>query len=235
MSAAPPIDPGAKPPFDLIFFDCDSTLSAVEGIDELARGAGLEREIAALTRAAMEGAIPLEDVYGRRLALVKPSRTAVEALARTYVEREVPGARELIAALHALGKRVHVISGGLRPAVLPLARELGVDDARVHAVAIRFDASGGYAGFDEDSPLARTGGKATVCAEVLAREPGRAAIVGDGKTDIEARPPCAAAIGFGGVEARAVVRELADAWVAGPSLLDALEPLSTAEERARLR
>ena len=25
------------PPFDLIFFDCDSTLSAIEGIDELAR------------------------------------------------------------------------------------------------------------------------------------------------------------------------------------------------------
>ena len=40
-------------PFDRIFFDCDSTLSRVEGIDELAQRVGLIEAIAPLTRAAM--------------------------------------------------------------------------------------------------------------------------------------------------------------------------------------
>ena len=35
--------------FDLIFFDCDSTLSAIEGIDELARFKGKEWRVGVLT------------------------------------------------------------------------------------------------------------------------------------------------------------------------------------------
>ncbi len=46
----------APPPYATVVFDCDSTLAAMEGIEELAQGAGAE-EIRALTRAAMDGAI----------------------------------------------------------------------------------------------------------------------------------------------------------------------------------
>jgi len=51
---------------DLIIFDCDSTLSLIEGIDELGRLAGQESEIAALTKRTMDGDLPLESVYERR-------------------------------------------------------------------------------------------------------------------------------------------------------------------------
>ncbi|MEY4925035.1 MAG: Phosphoserine phosphatase, partial [Verrucomicrobiota bacterium] len=49
-------------PPKLVIFDCDSTLSAIEGIDELARlrGPALFAQVEAQTTAAMEGKIPVE-------------------------------------------------------------------------------------------------------------------------------------------------------------------------------
>jgi len=195
----------APPPYGTVVFDCDSTLSAMEGIEELARD---NAEVARLTQLAMEGAIALEEVYGRRLALVKPSRADVERIGRRYVETLLPNAAQLVAALHALGKRVCIVSGGVRPAVAHLARALHVPDACVDAVELRFDAAGSYAGFDERSPLARAGGKIEVLRSL--RRAGEAlAFVGDGATDLEAAGEAARFVAFGGVERRKRVLEAA--------------------------
>ena len=215
--------------FELVFLDCDSTLSTIEGIDELAREAGALEELAAMTRAAMAGELALEEVYGRRLERIRPSRAQLERLGAAYVEHAVPGAAETVAALRAAGKEVHVVSGGLRAAVLVLARELGLPDERVHAVEIEWDEGGEFLRHDESSPLARSGGKPELCGELLAGR--RGAIVGDGMTDAEAVPPCELFVGFGGVEARPAVRERAQRWVEGPSLLGVLEHLLTEDER----
>ena len=48
--------------FDIVCFDCDSTLSKIEGIDELGRQSGLYDELVGLTNAAMNGELALEDV-----------------------------------------------------------------------------------------------------------------------------------------------------------------------------
>ena len=48
--------------YDLVIFDCDSTLTALEGIDELARSGGQYEEIKALTDAAMNGDVRLEEL-----------------------------------------------------------------------------------------------------------------------------------------------------------------------------
>ena len=50
--------------YRIVFFDVDSTLVTVEGIDVLARG---NPEIARLTAAAMNGEIPLEQVYEQQI------------------------------------------------------------------------------------------------------------------------------------------------------------------------
>jgi phosphoserine phosphatase len=102
----------------------------------------------------------------------------------------------------------------------------------VHAVELRFDPAGAYAGFDESSPLARSGGKAEACRRVLEATPGWSAIVGDGQTDLEARPPCDVMVGFGGVVAREAVRQRADVWVEQPTLLPVLRHLLTDDELA---
>lgn len=190
----------APPPYRTIVFDCDSTLSAIEGIDELAHAH--KREIAALTDLAMKGELALEDVYGKRLAVVQPSREAIDAVGTLYIERALPNARALVAALHSLGKRVCIVSGGLRPAVRALAQTLAIDDADVFAVDVRFDAAGRYAGFDERSPLARNGGKIAVISGIGRATPGSICLVGDGATDLEAAGSCARFVAFGGVVRR---------------------------------
>ncbi|MFI3137479.1 MAG: haloacid dehalogenase, partial [Methylococcaceae bacterium] len=111
--------------FDIICFDCDSTLSAIEGIDELANRAGVGAEVVALTTAAMNGEVPLEEVYAQRLTIIKPDQSAIEWVAALYIQHVVSGALEVVQALQAQSKNVHIISGGLRQAILPLAEYLG--------------------------------------------------------------------------------------------------------------
>ena len=207
--------------FDVICFDCDSTLSKIEGIDELARRAGMGAEIAKLTDAAMNGEFPLEAVYERRLALIKPDKASIDWVADLYIAEIVAGVKEVFSTLLAQGKTVHIISGGLRPAILPLAAYLGLPESHVHAVEVFFDETGAYAGFDQASPLARTGGKAVVVAGLKTEAP--LLMIGDGKTDLEAKQAGAYVIGFGGVVDRDIVRENADFYSTDPALTFVLE------------
>ena len=152
--------------FGAVCFDCDSTLSRLEGIDELASRYGRKDEVALLTEAAMNGELSIDDVYAKRLSIVRPDREAVAWLGERYVQELVPGARETIEALRRLGKPVYVVSGGLLPSVGYLAQALAIPMSHVYAVPIEFDASGAYRGFDQGSPLPRADGKAVVCREL---------------------------------------------------------------------
>jgi phosphoserine phosphatase len=206
--------------FRTVVFDCDSTLTAIEGIDELARG--FRAEIAELTRLAMSGTVPLEDVYARRLEIIRPSRADVEAVGRRYVEQIVPGAVETVDALHRAGAVVQVLSGGLAPAVRVLARHLGVAEERVAAVEVMFDERGEYQGFDRASLLARSGGKRRWLEQQAVALPRPMLLVGDAATDLEARPALEAFAVFTGVVTREEIARQADVVIAGPSLTELL-------------
>jgi phosphoserine phosphatase len=195
--------------YDVICFDCDSTLSKIEGIDELANWAGVGEAMVRLTDAAMNGELPLEAVYGKRLENIQPNRASIEKLGDLYIKQIVDGVKTVFATLIGQSREVHVISGGLRQAILPLAGLLGVPESHVHAVDVHFNADGSYNGYDADSLLARSGGKGEVCKQLL-RDRKSLVIIGDGKTDMEAKQPGVTVIGFGGVCSRQVVRESAD-------------------------
>lgn len=215
--------------FDAVVFDCDSTLSRIEGIDELAARAGCEAEIARLTNAAMDGTIPLDHVYGKRLDAVRPDRAAMAWLAGRYSDEIVSGAAETIATLQKHGTAVYVVSGGLLASVAPFAETLGVDADHVYAVGTTFNAHGEYIAFDADSPLTRNDGKAVVCRAIAERH-GPVAIVGDGITDLAARDAGAYIVGFGGVVRRAVVEKAADYYITAPDLTATLAALLTNKE-----
>jgi phosphoserine phosphatase len=210
--------------FDVICFDCDSTLSRIEGIDELARRAGMFDAMAKLTEAAMNGEVPLEAVYEKRLSLIRPDQDSINWLADCYVADVVEGAKELCAELMALGKQVHIVSGGIKSAIMPLANYLGLPEENVHAVEIYFNEDGSYRSYDMSSPLARNGGKAEVVG--LLKAEGSIVMIGDGKTDMEAKDAGAYVIGFGGVADRPVVRQMADFYTVEPSLLVLLPHIS---------
>lgn len=190
-----------------VLLDCDSTLVNVEGIDELAREH--QEAVAELTARAMAGELALEQIYERRLALARPGRADLDALASRYVAGLVAGARETVAGLQAAGVDVRIVSGGLRPAVLAVGRALGVPDDRVYAVDVLLDAAGEYAGFEADSPLASGGGKRRLI-EAIPALPRPALLVGDGATDLEARPAVDAFACFTGVAHRERVAAAAD-------------------------
>ncbi|WP_445368023.1 HAD-IB family phosphatase [Methylomonas sp. BW4-1] len=203
--------------FEVVCFDCDSTLSRVEGIDELARRNGLFEQVAALTDAAMNGELALEDVYANRLDLIKPDKAAIDWLAELYIAEMVDGVSDTIKTLQANNKLIHIISGGLRQAILPLAEQLGIPEAHVHAVDVLFDDDGNYQDFARHSPLAVSGGKARICRR-LRMHHSSLVMIGDGKTDLEAKLAGAYMIGFGGVVRRPLVEEQADSYVSDASL-----------------
>lgn len=194
--------------FAAVVLDVDSTLCAIEGIDWLAglRDDTVAAAIADLTDRAMDGTVALDAVYGERLALVRPTRDEVAALADAYRAALSAGAADAIARLRAAGVRVVLVSGGLREAILPVAADLGIAAADVHAVGVLRGGDGAYAGFEAASPLATADGKRTVVERLALPRP--ALGVGDGMTDLAARPALDAFAAFAGVVRRdAVVRE----------------------------
>jgi phosphoserine phosphatase len=199
-----------QPRYRFVFFDVDSTLVTIEGIDVLALH---DPEIARLTEQAMNGELPLDQVYGKRLDRIRPGRKQVEELAAMYGQSLVHGARETFDALQQAGVIVHLVSGGIEQAILPLAESLRIPPRNVHAVALRFDHDGNYVDFDRRSFLTRPGGKELVVRDIRARSHGKAAFVGDGVSDLEAKQAVDLLIGFGGVVVRPRVKENADAWV----------------------
>ncbi len=230
--------------FDNIFFDCDSTLSTIEGIDELARNKGKYDEVKRLTDAAMEGEVHLQSVYDLRLTLLKPTRAEVRELERHYRETLVADAADVIQALLHVGKMVYIVSGGLLAAVRPFGMSLGLPPQNIRAVDLRFnDLSGSWWDYQQDqwgprpdveylnpeqTPLIQTEGKAAVVKELLGTQPGRAMLIGDGVSDLAARPAVDMVIGFGGVIARPRVAVEADIFITAPSLA-AILPLALTE------
>ncbi len=196
--------------FNSVIFDVDSTLSAVEGIDWLAaqRGPEIATWSTGLTERAMKGEIPIEAVYGERMRMVKPTLPEIQQLGRVYVERVATGAAETIRELHAHDIKVVMISGGLREAILPLAKALGVDQENVYAVSVFFDEQGKYAGFDDASLLTRQTGKRTTVGQMDLKGPILA--VGDGMTDCEIKPVVQGFAAFTGFTRREAVVEQAD-------------------------
>ncbi|MCK5898671.1 MAG: HAD-IB family phosphatase [Methylococcales bacterium] len=208
--------------FDIICFDCDSTLSRIEGIDECANAVGLGEEMAKLTNAAMNGEMALEAVYQKRLDLIRPNKAAITAVADLYISEMVDGVKEVFEALQTHQKQIHIISGGLRQAILPLAKVLKIPEENVHAVDVFFDTDGEYHNYNQDSPLARTGGKADICQKI-SLDTQKMILIGDGKTDLEAQQVGVKVIGFGGVARRELVEKQADFYISDHSLKSVLD------------
>jgi len=116
----------------LLCLDMDSTLIDSEVIDELARAAGAEREVAAITDAAMRGEIEFRGALRARLARIAGLPVAaLEEIAGGLAL--APGAGRLLAALDRHGYRIAVVSGGFAWFARRIAVRFGLRIDRVHA------------------------------------------------------------------------------------------------------
>jgi phosphoserine phosphatase len=226
--------------FDLIFFDCDSTLSTIEGIDELAKLKGKEARVGLLTDKAMNGELDLQEVYGKRLKAIRPTRGQLKAVEERYAETIVEDAQEVIAALQFLGKQVYIISGGLVDAVRGFGRRLGVAPENIRAVELEYnELSGQWWNYHEaqaqhqrsyleyvEGPLTISSGKPEIIRELKGVQKGRVFMIGDGSSDLATRPFVDLFVGYGGVVSREKVKNGSDVFIESVSLAPVL-PLVT--------
>jgi len=207
--------------FDQVFFDFDSTLVTVEGIDEIA--AVLEKpEVLRLTRGAMDGKLSVEEAYSRRLELLKLKEVHLRMLAKIYQACLCPGAVELVNLLKSLGKEVGIISGGFQEAIKPVAAFLGIEIIE----AVELDFTEDWAAL-VPSALLTQGGKARVLRRL---KKGRCAFVGDGITDLETEEVAERFIPYSGVVRRSFIETCSHQGYAGENLLGLLGFLLSNEE-----
>lgn len=187
----------------IIAFDCDSTLSAIEGVDELARLAGPEvfAQVEELTNQAMNGEIAIEEVFARRMDLIQPTREQCEEIGQLYIKHIEPTAKETINALKSNGWECLIISGGFAPCIEALAQDLGI--TRIEAVPLHFTNNNAYHGFDTEYPTTRNGGKPDIISSIITEtSPDQIVMVGDGVSDLETQPIVSKFIAYAGYTPR---------------------------------
>lgn len=202
---------GALGDYRLIAFDMDSTLIAIECIDEIADAAGLKEEVAAITEATMRGEITdFRQSLIRRVALLKG--VPVSALQAVYDQRLqlTPGAEQLVAACKAAGLKVLLVSGGFTFFAERLRARLGLDFVRSNLLE---EAQGLLTG----RVLPQAWGdicdgavkRATLLdvASLLGIDASQTIAVGDGSNDIPMMQAAGLSVAF---HAKPKVREVAD-------------------------
>jgi phosphoserine phosphatase len=217
------------PHYEHIFFDCDSTLTAVEGIDVLAELLGKKKRVEVLTRAAMNGELDLEEVYAKRLRTLRPTHQQVLDIRRVYKRHIVEDAARVVTALQGLGHKVYIISGGLSEPVTQFGIYLGIPRERIRAVDIMYNQLSGrwwdksadgvnrYLTHTEGA-LTISDGKAQIVRELMGEQSGRSLLIGDGNSDLLAGRAVDLFVGYGGVVARPIVRQNAPVFINCQSL-----------------
>lgn len=110
----------------LIVMDIDSTLINQEVIDLLGEEAGVGEQVARVTERAMRGELDFLQALTERVALIAGLDEGV--FDRTFARVTfTPGARELVAAAHARGWRVGVVSGGFHEVADRIVAAAGID------------------------------------------------------------------------------------------------------------
>jgi phosphoserine phosphatase len=110
----------------LLVADMESTIIRNEMLDELADFVGLREEVAEITRRAMNAELDFAAAVRARVALLKglPASVLDESMKRVAL---TPGARELVATMHAHGAMCALVSGGFSYFTRKIREQLGFD------------------------------------------------------------------------------------------------------------
>lgn len=169
-----------------VIIDFDSTLIAVESLEEILRphlqaNPELAQEMEEITNRGMEGLMSFRESLEKRLDLAQPTLADVENFAQQADQYLTPGFDEIIVWLISRGVDVRIVSGGLLEAIVPLASRLGIAPEKVHAVALRWDANGEFDGIDPGDPFSDT--KRAGFARLRPELDSPCIVIGDGYTD----------------------------------------------------
>lgn len=191
--------------FRLLVMDMDSTLIAVETIDELADLAGLRPQVAELTERAMRGEIEYDQSLTQRVAVLKG--LAESALDRVYEERVRlnPGAEKLLAKVKRLGVKTLLVSGGFSHVAQRLTARLGLDYTSCNVLEVE---DGKLTG-EIRGPIVDTDGKRDALVRVrdaLGIRRDQVIAIGDGANDLKFMAEAGVSVAY---HAKPVVRAAA--------------------------
>lgn len=122
--------------FRLIAMDMDSTLLAIESIDEIADMHNIKPQVAAITLQTMQGELSFEESLARRTALLRGLHQ--DALQKVYDDRVSlnPGAERMLQQAKLAGLKTMVISGGFTFFTDRIKARLGFDFAAANVLEI---------------------------------------------------------------------------------------------------
>jgi len=120
----------------LIVMDMDSTLLAIESIDEIADMQNIRPEVSAITLQTMRGEISFEESLTRRTWLLRGVHQ--DALQKVYDERVrlSPGAEKMLQQAKRCGIKTMVLSGGFTFFTERIKEKLGLDFAAANVLEI---------------------------------------------------------------------------------------------------
>lgn len=175
----------------IFVIDFDSTVTQVEGLDELAAialkgqadGAEIVKKIKALTDAGMSGEISFSEALKSRIELLKANKSHIEILIDFLKTKISDSFLRNKSFLKEYNADIYIVSSGFREFILPITQSLGLKDENVYANTFTFDEEGNITGVDQSNVLAQTGGKIKLM-ESLKFE-GHVSVIGDGYTDFE--------------------------------------------------
>eukprot|EP00977_Amphora_coffeiformis_P007235 scaffold1569_cov171-Amphora_coffeaeformis.AAC.21 len=227
-----------------VCFDVDCTITKQDALDDLADFLGKGPQVAAITTAAMNGDLDLDQALQKRLDILEPTvdKLALYIASNPAQSRLVPGIQELIAELQNRNIEVFLISGGFRELILPVADVLSIPRSNIFANRFVYMADDGplgesnqirVRGFDSTQPTSRKGGKTEAIRRIRNKKPLQTVVmVGDGITDLEAVQETGGAdlfVGYGGIVERAAVKDGTDWFVYDyQDLINALPRLKVA-------
>jgi phosphoserine phosphatase len=165
----------------LVVFDMDNTIIEGEVIDALAKAAGVEAQVSALTERAMKGEIEFRFALKERVAMLQG--LPVQELERIAGELKLtPGSADLVTTLKRMGFKLALISGGFTFFTDRLKDELGFDYTFANQLVVKDGKLTGQV----KQPIIDARRKAAIVRELMKKEgltADEVVAVGDGAND----------------------------------------------------
>ncbi len=175
----------------IFIIDFDSTITKVEGLDQLAAialahssdGTKVVQQIKELTDAGMNGELSLSESLSKRMSLLNANKKHVDALVEFLLENISESFERNKKFLQEYADQILVVSSGFKDFIIPVVSYLGLKAENVYANTFIYNDHGDIIGVDNSNVLSQTGGKIELVKSL--NLDAHVSVIGDGFTDYE--------------------------------------------------